>query len=284
MNDAHPRARLSERTGDARVRVEMLARPPRVVVVPAPMAESPTPLSSEIDRVWNALCADNPALYDGPIVRVESFDAERGEVVCSRSSFKHLATADRLGLSTRQLGIVGWITGRDRQGREHVLLGRRGSDTRVYQGLWENAPSGGVSPRLLAAPPRETAIDVLFEALREEAEEELAMTLASWTEVSRSGASVRRWIVDDLAHSLDLVAEIDLGNIDPTRIDQCGSAGGVAGGACARSRPDGEYLDAGWVARDEWSRFATSSPRDVLSPPTLALAASLGWELRQKRD
>ncbi len=236
------------------------------------MAERPSLTPAEIDRVWQELTSANGALYDGPILCVEAFEASSGSIRCSRSSFRHLAAADRLGLATRQLGIVGWLTGRSRDGREHVLLGRRSSATRVYQGLWENAPSGGVPPRVMAAGASEAGVDTLFEALREEAEEELALDLPAWKNLEAGRARVRRWIVDDLARSLDVVVEIEMGETGSGTIDPR-----TAGGVCANARPDGEYVDVAWVARDEWRDFVRSHSPSVLSPPTVALAESLGW-------
>lgn len=268
--------RDAEDPGRMGVRVEALGGAELRVAMRQAAAEELSPgMAAEVDRVWREMASQNPALYDGPTLRVDAFDAASGVISCSRSSFKHLATADRLGVAFRQLGIVGWLTGRDRGGREHVLLGRRSSAVRVYQGLWENAPSGGVPPRVIQASATSASVETLFEALRDEAEEELAMTLPAWGELAPARARARWWIVDDLARSLDIVVEIDMGEIDPR----------VAGETCASARRNAEYVDVAWVARDEWKAFASARCADgdgqVLSPPTVALARGLGWDLQR---
>jgi hypothetical protein len=207
--------------------------------------------SERVDRAWRELRAANDAMYDGPIVRVLSADAETGALRCARSTFRHVATAAKLGRDVRQLG-----TERGGDAHEHVLLARRSGETRVYPGLWENAPSGGVSVG--------TDAQQLYRALADEADEELGLELPEWA--SGRGTFVG-WLRDPIAMSLDLIVRVHVGEIDPHRSPCFGGADG--GGRW-------EYTDAAWLARaDALSYFKRHA--DAISPPTAALAKHMGW-------
>jgi hypothetical protein len=125
-----------------------------------------------------------------------------------RATYKALATAAHVGIDVRALGVQGVITARDASGEEHLLLGRRGSDVRVYQGLWENAPSGTIKP----PPESVSSLDLAHftSALMEEGLEELGLNLRS--------ANIS-WIalLDDAeALSLDAVLKLEMHHpIDP---------------------------------------------------------------------
>ena len=81
------------------------------------------------------------------------------------------------------LGVKGWIVARDGRGEEHVLIARRGAQTRIYGMGWECAPAGGIDVAEGHAgelPVAGTAFDLagaIERTLREEAREELGMDL-----------------------------------------------------------------------------------------------------------
>lgn len=269
----------------APVRVEALAAPaqgPRLVLddlpgallnsarTPPPRPGAAPPADPALEDAWLAMRRDNDALFDGPILQVTSFDAASGVLRARPSSFKHLATASVLARDVRQLGVVGWLTGRDAAGAERILLARRSAGTRVYPGQWENAPAGGVDLGMLAPPPpglNECPASALYSALQEESREELGLRLPAWPATGSAARApvARSWIVDDLARSLDVVFEVELGAVDPRRTP-CFAAGGGRW----------EYTDAAWLTRAELAAFAERREQP-LSPPTLALARFLGW-------
>jgi hypothetical protein len=235
-----------------------------LVEIASSVAASSDKLTADVDRAWRELCAVNDSLYDGPILRVRSADAQTGSIVCERSTFRHLATAGRLGRDVRQLGVVGWLIGCDRTtGEEHVLLGRRGASTRVYPGLWENAPSGGVPGVPLNLASLEAG--ALYAALSDEAEEELGIALPAF---DSGPVAFDSWIHDPVARSLDLVVCVDVGMIDAGRLP-CLASGG---------EPDDqrEYIDSSWLSRGEAAAYFDRHA-NAISPPTLALARHMGW-------
>ena len=213
-----------------------------------------------IEAVWNELRRENDRLHDGPILRAVSVDAESGSLLCRRDTYRSLAVSARLGLGVRQLGVMGVITGRDRAGREHVLLARRAAQTRIYPGLWELAPSGGVTPPPLNMP--RIGSRELSAALADEAEEELALDLSG--QDSAAIAVLR----DAHACSDDIVLRIELAEpIDPRR------------GTCPASNEAAdrwEYVDVAWIALGEVHTFVDDH-RHAVAPPTRAMLGWLGW-------
>lgn len=210
--------------------------------------QSPAPLraDAEVDGVWELLRAENPRLHDGPVLLIDH------EGRCSCSTYRTLATAARLGRTIRSLGVQGLVIGRDATGGKHVLFGRRSRETRIYGGMWENAPSGTVTP------PDETIATLglphLAAALRGEGLEELGIDLAD---------SEIRWLAmleDPEAMSVDAVLEVRPRRPIQPRAAPC------------RAADSGrwEYIDTAWVADEDlpdWTRRCVSA----ISPPTLAL-------------
>ena len=100
-----------------------------------------TAWSEQHETVWKTMLDANPRLHDGPIWSVVEADAARLTVRADR--YKRLAVQDdaTIGwLGVRQLGVKGLVIGHDRAGTPRVLLARRGSETRIYAGMWEIAP------------------------------------------------------------------------------------------------------------------------------------------------
>lgn len=224
-----------------------------------PHPQSPD-LAARIARTWDELRAANDRYYDGPILRSISLDAQHGELFCRRDTFRSLAVSARLGLGVRQLGVSGIITAPDTAGTPHLLLGRRAADTRIYPGLWEVAPSGGVKP-----PPPNTSLLSLQDlalALAEEADEELGMTL------DPRAARLLAFLRDETACSDDAVLRFDLSSPINPRAQQCPLAAEAAG--------RWEYLDSAWIALPDLPSFARDHAH-AIAPPTAALLRWLDW-------
>jgi hypothetical protein len=150
-----------------------------------------------VEKRWAAMVADNPRLYSGPLLSVVAIDGEIGVIHTMRDEFKRLAVQPQVRTGVQILSVTGAITAKDSRGREHVLLGRRGRGTRVYGGMWELGPAGGI-------PPPHAIVTTLDEAdaarhLLEEAEEELGLIL----DLAKI-RPVTLYIRDTIAHSDDL--------------------------------------------------------------------------------
>lgn len=213
-----------------------------------------------IDASWALARAANPRLYDGPIVLVDADSAllAQGRLVCRPSSYRTLVAADTLealGTRIRALGVQGLVIGRDRDGDKCLLFGRRGPETRVYPGLWENAPSGTVAPpQMLRTGDGRIGLEHLRAALCDEGLEELGIDL------SRCVMTPAAIIDDPLAHSIDVVLRVDVTQqIDP-RQRPCPTSDAGAW----------EYLDLAWVPIARVADWLARS-RHAISPPTLAL-------------
>lgn len=220
----------------------------RVVISREP-PPAPTP---EIEREWDKLVAQNPRLYNGPQLSVITVDFDRAEFLCRRDTFQRLCVQPRIRTGARLLAVCGVLTARDSAGREHVLLGRRGERTRVYPGMWETVPAGGVSPPAIT-------IDTLDEAhLRQNLLEEMQEELGTTFEVGRPVALVR----DHVAFSEDITFLIDAGSM-PQAAAKLGAA-------------NWEYPDTRWVALDEITEFDRANSGQIITP-SRALFRVLGW-------
>ncbi len=103
--------------------------------------------------------ARNDRLFDGPFLCVEGWTPpapgaricaaqEPGRFVCRVERYRHLAVAPFVpeAAHVRVLALTGIMTAHDQRGIEHVLMGLRAAKTRMYGGLWEFAPAGGIDP------------------------------------------------------------------------------------------------------------------------------------------
>jgi hypothetical protein len=211
-------------------------------------AAAPSPAhAARISAAWESLRAANPRYHDGPILVVICTDP----LTVRRDTYRTLATAPQLDPSVRSLGVQGIVRGRDAAEHHHILFGRRSSGTRIYGGLWENAPSGGMT----TDPGRsELTLADFTAALREEGLEELGLDL--------QGAAVTpRCLLDDpQAFSTDVVLDVRIHTpIDPRSLP-------CPAGDTGRW----EYIDAAWVRIDEIRAWMMRDP-SAFSPSTLAL-------------
>ncbi len=235
----------------------------RVTIAPGASAGEADPLAGEIDRAWAALRADNPRLFDGPLLSVAAVDAAANRISCRRDSFKRLAVqraepmAANIPTGVHHLSVTGAVIGRDRAGTPHVLLGRRGRQTRLYGGQWELAPAGGID-----APGEDVAEltrDDILRAFVKEAHEELGLELEPGDD-----AAIPLIVRDDHASSDDLLVVHRLPRpIDPRRPVACAAG-------------DWEYVDTCWLALDDAAAFAARHAEAVI-PPTRALLADASW-------
>lgn len=218
----------------------------RVSSQAAPKADERT------EQDWARQVASNPRLYSGPLLTVVSIDFEAGEFHCRRDEFKRLVVQPRVRTGVRLLAVCGVLTARDDGGREFVLLGRRGERTRVYPGMWETVPAGGVTP-----PP--VSIGELDEAaIRANLSEEMHEELGATFEVGDPVALVR----DHVAFSDDLAFRVDAGELG-TAIERLGAA-------------NWEYSETRWVPVDSIASFDAAHEREIIAA-SRGLFRVLGW-------
>lgn len=219
------------------------AADPGVRVRLASSPRSPLPPRDEelVESLWQERCRDNPRLYNGPLLSVVSVDHDAGEYQCRRDDFRRLLAQPRVRTGVRLLAVTGAVFARDAAGVEHLLLARRGAQTRIYPGMWEIAPCGGVAP-----PP--AGVGGLGEAdlrahVLEEAMEELGMRFG----VGPVCALVR----DEVAHSEDLAMRCDAGSLDDARRGFSGA--------------NWELSEARWVPLPELEEFDASHAGEIIA-------------------
>jgi 8-oxo-dGTP pyrophosphatase MutT (NUDIX family) len=181
------------------------------------------------------------------VLSVTGLDAGRGIIRCRRDTYQRLVVQPQVATGVEQLSVTGVLTGRDATGRACVLLGKRSAETRMYAGMWELGPAGGISP-----PPDDHAeLDhqaITAELLRE-VQEEIGLQVAS------AHAQPMGIVYDPHAHSYDISMRIDLGEASDLR-------------------PHGwEYAGVRWLPIDEIPFLLESGER--LIPPTRLLLSRL---------
>lgn len=206
-----------------------------------------------VEAEWARMRRDNPRLFDGPVLSVARMDAG-GEIVGRRDSYRRLVVQPAVPTGVQQLSVTGVILGPDDAGRECVLLGRRGRGTRMYGGMWELAPSGGLDP---PAPGRaDLAIDDLRAQLARELHEEVGGRPAG----SLADAELAAVLHDAAAHSYDLTLRCRAGRA-------LGEHGPVE---------RWEYDSVRWLPLADIAGFDRDHAAEII-PPTRALFRVLGW-------
>lgn len=214
------------------------------------------------ERAWTRLCAANPRLYSGPLLAVVSVDFDRGVYHCRRDEFKRLAVQPEVHTGVQLLSVTGVLTARDAMGRPHVLLGRRGEQTRVYPGMWELAPAGGVPPP--HASRRDLGEDDLIAQLLDEGEEELGVRF------ERARVRPACLIARDLiAHSDDVTLEI--AHHAPGSVELLSEAM-----RAPRAEHAWEYSQTRWVPLDTIRQFDDAFADEIIIT-TRATFRGLGW-------
>lgn len=232
--------------------IEFDALSPTAVRIEISDDPAPEPTQAVTDR-WNAMRTVNPRLFNGPVLSFVDFVPNT--VRARRDSYERLAVQehepDTVWPPVMQLSVTGLVTALDDDGTRHVLVGKRSHATRIYGGLWELGPSGGIDP----PPLSHKAFDGLdvFRQLVQEMREETGLP------ADPDPGPIIAITVDDVATSADLVMRIDLARpldeiIAHTR----------------RVHEDGwEYETTRWVPCDQFGSFVVQQP---CIPPTVALA------------
>ncbi|MEO1584883.1 MAG: hypothetical protein AAFR96_09985 [Planctomycetota bacterium] len=219
------------------------------VIIESGGPPEPTPA---IEQRWEAMRKQNPRLFNAPVLSFEGFNA--GVIVARRDSYQRLAVQAGARVpvepAVMQLSVTGLITARDTEGTRHVLVGRRSHATRIYGGLWELGPSGGIDP----PPLSQTSLDGLdvFRQLVVEMREETGIP------ADPDPGPILAITVDDEATSADLVMRIDLAR----PVEEI-----IAHSESARSF-GWEYETTRWIPCRDFGRFEAAS---ACIPPTTAL-------------
>ncbi|MDX2145888.1 MAG: hypothetical protein SFZ23_00060 [Planctomycetota bacterium] len=215
---------------------------------------APAPLEADLARAiearWQRLLPSNPRLFAGPILSITSFDAS-GRIRCARETYKALAVQPEVATGAELLAVIGLITMRDAANRTHLLLGQRGPQVRIYPGLWEVAPAGGINP----PPPGVDRLGIVgvLAQLEEELEEEIG---ARWAlKNPRAVAAVR----NPHAHSLDIVIRAE---VEPP------------GTIPASAGSEWEYAQVSWMPMADVWRACDERP-ETLVPQTLAVLRAM---------
>jgi hypothetical protein len=214
-----------------------------------------TPNTDAVQREWDRLCSANPRLFDGQLLAVVSIDAERNVIAARPDRFARLAVQPRVATGVRILSVTGVLTARDRSGREHVLLGRRGKGTRVYDAMWELGPSGGLS----LPPPGVTSLDesAILSHLADELSEEIGLHWDESRDRAARGVGITR---DHIASSDDVVFVLDVGSLEESHV----------------APANWEYAETLWLPTDSVEVWDARYEREII-PPTRALFRALGW-------
>lgn len=198
--------------------------------------ERPPAPTEAVLAQWNVLLAQNPRMYDGGVLSVLTFDPEHNTIHARRDSFQRLAVQPKVPTGVRLFAVTAALTAHDSTGREYILLGRRGTNTRVFGGMWEIGPSGGVG--LPPANIQQLSYQDIAASLREEISEEIGLELPALMQ----GTPIA-YLRDHIAFSDDLLIRYSLGLLDDVS-------------HLARPR-NWEYSEVLWLPTDTVSAFDT---------------------------
>ena len=144
----------------------------RIEIETDPVEESASEREAT-DGAWSRIRAANPRAFNGPILAYTSADPGANLVRCRRDEYRRLAVTPGIETGVVHLGVTGVLEARDEAGVPHVLMGLRSHATRIFGGMWELGPSGGVDP-----PPidqRTMDADDLWRVLINEIREEVGL-------------------------------------------------------------------------------------------------------------
>ena len=212
---------------------------------------SPPPAASPgVLARWATMRSANPRLHNGPILACSV--GPDGAIIARRDTYQRLAVQaeDRTLVEppVMQLSVTGVLVAPGAAGvagAPAILFGKRSPQTRIYQSMWELAPSGGLDPADDGAAPG--MADVLAQ-LEREAEEELGFLPEPLT------SRVLGLVIDPVAMSTDVVIRQELAH-RPV----CREAGW-------------EYTETRWVQISDIKSFITNNS---VIPPTLAILQTM---------
>lgn len=225
---------------------------PREPLVSVHGDHQPPPGSAAlVEPTWRRLQARNPRLFDGPILALQDFAPSAAEVRCTRTSFRWLSVQDDLDAGVVLVAVNGVVTARDRFAREHILLGRRSLQNRIYPGMWELSPAGGIEP-----PAQDGVADTrsLHEQLRRELREECGL---------QDPIDPRPWAFyrDTAARSFNIVYRVELRRL----VEDLSADTRPAHWDCDTAR---------WIPRHQVPSFLRDNP---VIDASRALLSRLGW-------
>lgn len=191
------------------VRVVRLMGPVRIEIETRGAGVEPGDAAA-VEAEWARKRAINPRFFDAPVLSVRGIDAAAGVVRCVVERYKRLVVQPEVETGVRQLSVTGVVVARDGNGAERVLLGRRSHRTRMYGGMWQNCPAGGIDPEPGVAA-RGGVMDqgAIAAELMREVEEEAGLKVR---EVGKPVAI----IYDETARSHDLIVPVDVGGMPAT--------------------------------------------------------------------
>lgn len=222
----------------------------RVRIIPQPSPPDADPASA-VGREWQRRCGENADLRNEAVLSVVSLDAEAGEIVARRDNYQRLVVQPRVATGVRLLAVTGVLVTRLADGNSALLLGRRAHATRMYGGMWELGPAGGVHvPPLSVTELSERA---LADALADEVEEEIGLRISG----GRAVAVVR----NHPARSDDVVMRVEVETVN---------------GRPPEVKPaNWEYLETAWVGMPEIKAFEREHAGKII-PAARAIFAFLG--------
>lgn len=222
----------------------------RLAVTVQPHREPPH--DPRIDSAWEKLRAQNPRLHGGGIYNVLSIDPDRARITAAYDLYKRLVVQPEVDTGIHQLSVSALCTAPSPNGPA-VLIGQRGRQTRIYGGMWQICPAGGVEPPEDPADLRDLTHDDLRRNLAREVEEEVGLDLAD------RPATPLAIVHDPTARSYDIVLRVEFGAAQPLRPQQ-GSTW--------------EHMDIRWLPLRDIPDF---DRQHRIIEPTRALFRSLGW-------
>lgn len=217
--------------------------------------EAPAPGDVRARRRWDEQVAGNPRLHDGPIWSVRSVNPGTGLISVSPDRYWRYAVRPTIGTGVTMLAVRGVVTGLDSAGVEHVLIGQRSAQTRIYGELWEVVPGGGVPGEKSGGGI--PGVGDLLSHLMLEAREEAGIT------VEPGECRFVGFCHDTYAGGFDVLMHVAL----------TASLEDVRRGMGVR---DWEHSHVRWMPVREAAAFDASDAGRI-SPPTRAIFRSLGW-------
>lgn len=227
--------------------------------------ELPEELRAQVESCWAHGKERFGRLFDGRVLGVIGQDAAGARIDTRAGSFKRYLATTRVDAFSRDwpgeipgvwmLGVTGFVTGRDAQGTEHVLLGRRSGETLFYGGLWETAPAGGFG---VPESPGTLGIEAVRDALAREAKEEVPMDLTSAIALGVP----THLLIDRHTKTTDVVVRCVVDGTIDARAGVCQTA----------IEDDWEYLDLAWFSKTD-ARELLERRGPSVAPPGRALLA-----------
>jgi len=243
---------------------------PRVAIA----RDAPPPIDAatqrRIDELWTQKRAENPRLFDAPVLAFTAYNPATAVIAARRDSYKNLTIQPDIPhhkhLRLTQLSVTAVLLAPDHTGEPHVFLGKRSPHTRIHGDRWELGPSGGLD----CPPLSQTELDHidLWQNLRNEITEELGLNVALPVGGSPTGLGAARTITpaalahDPAARSVDIVYRVEL----TTPVEDLTAA--------ASDNRSWEYTATRWIPTAQLAAF-DEAENDRVIPTTRAVVRSM---------